>query len=440
MVDVGDLVAGCPQAALDALLSAADLDAVLDFGPEACGQPAAARLGVWRYQHGRPSSGPNCLWEFMQGQPSFEVVLSAALGGRRVVLERGLLRTRLDYGATLADALRHPIDWVARACRRELDPGRLEPYSASPKVEARMSWRAAAHGWRNHLRDALEDAFWYDRWHVGVREGGLDHLGALAEPAGFRWLPAPAGGYWADPFLDPVGGELLAEEFEYRPSRGRIVRLPLTSAAPARTVIQAAHHLSYPYTFEWDGQAYCLPESAAARQCRLFRLEPSGEAIPDRVLLEGVAVVDPTLFRHEGLWWLFFADKDVDPSLKLFAWYAEGLDGPWRPHRLNPLKCDAGSARPAGKPFTWQGQLHRPAQDCSRTYGGAVVIHAVHCLTPDRFEEHAMLRVEPAADWPYADGIHHLVVEDGRVLIDAKRREFDPLFWLRRRFGAPRRG
>ena len=42
---------------------------------------------------------------------------------------------------------------------------------------------------------------------------------------------------------------------------------------------------------------------------------------------------------------------------------------------LAAVKTDVRSARPAGTPFVYQGELYRPAQDCSRTYGGSIVIH-----------------------------------------------------------------
>ena len=55
----------------------------------------------------------------------------------------------------------------------------------------------------------------------------------------------------------------------------------------------------------------------------------------------------------------------------------------------------ARSARPAGPIFAHEGRLYRPAQDCSRTYGGAVVIHRIEALTPEIFREVAVARLDP---------------------------------------------
>src|SRR5213596_456309 len=55
--------------------------------------------------------------------------------------------------------------------------------------------------------------------------------------------------------------------------------------------------------------------------------------------------------------------------------------GPWRPHPGNPVKVDVRSSRPAGGPFLFGGNLYRPAQDCSRTYGGGITINRVTHLS-----------------------------------------------------------
>src|SRR5262249_1702872 len=127
----------------------------------------------------------------------------------------------------------------------------------------------------------------------------------------------------------------------------------------------------------------------------------------------------------------------------LHAYYAPAIDGPWTPHARNPLKRDAATARPAGRPFTVGDHLYRPAQDCSVTYGGAVHVMEIATLTPTTFVETLAPRLEPDPAWPYPDGLHHLVVDGTRVFIDAKRTTVDWLLPLRvrlppsrhRRFG-----
>ena len=130
--------------------------------------------------------------------------------------------------------------------------------------------------------------------------------------------------------------------------------------------------------------------------------------------------MDPTVLRHDGLWWLWGTSGDDEPDSKLFLWYAPDLWGPWRPHPGNPVKVDVRSSRPAGRPFLHEGSLYRPAQDCSRTYGGGITINRVTCLSPTEFREEAAVHVEPW-DRKYPSGIHTLVGDGALTVLDGKR-------------------
>src|SRR4029077_11227797 len=94
------------------------------------------------------------------------------------------------------------------------------------------------------------------------------------------------------------------------------------------------------------------------------------------------------------LWWLFAAAPPPLHTSVLHAYYAPAIGGPWSPHANTPLKRDAASARPAGRPFTIGDRVYRPAQDCSVTYGGAVSVMEIETLTPATFRETLALRLQ----------------------------------------------
>ena len=127
-------------------------------------------------------------------------------------------------------------------------------------------------------------------------------------------------------------------------------------------------------------------------------------------------------FGGGGDWGTFALRADA-------AWLP--LDGPWTPHAGNPIKRDAASARPGGRPFAIRDRFYRPAQDCSATYGGALHLMELLALTPTEFHERVALRLEPQRGWPYPDGLHHLVVDGTRVYFDAKRTHVDWLLWIK---------
>ena len=297
--------------------------------------------------------------------------------------------------------------------------------------------------WKLRRFGAAASSWWreathYDTWNVGVialdRDlVALEDLGRLPPP---RWLPEqPPLYYVADPFPFRDAGRdwLLVEEYGHpKGVRGRIARVDPNAAAPVfEPVIATRTHLSYPFTFSCDGQMYCAPESSAANGCTIYCLDESGRWRPMHHILTDRRLVDPTVFAHSGRWWLFANDTSGGGSLTLHAFSAPAIAGPWSPHPRNPLKVDRRSARPAGRPFVIGDQLYRPAQDCSRTYGGAVNVMAVDELTPDAFREHVALRLEPDPAWPYPDGLHTLVVAGRRIYIDAKRTRRDRVWWVK---------
>ena len=289
------------------------------------------------------------------------------------------------------------------------------------------------------LQALANELFRYDIWNVGVVRKTITTIDDLAELPEPVWLPpAPPLTYIADPFLVVRGGReaILAELYSHhRGGRGQIVRVFLDDRSDAlhyETVIDTPTHLSYPFPMHFGDEDYCIPETYRSGACVRYRLTPSGRFVFDRVLIDGIAAVDPTLVFHGGLWWLFCTDHQRGNNSLLLAFYSETPDGIWTPHPLNPIKCNLVGSRPAGPFFHLNDRLYRPAQDCSLTYGGAVVIHEVLALTPTAFDERPVITIRPDRSWPYPDGVHHLVVERDCVILDAKRTRYDWAYRLRR--------
>jgi hypothetical protein len=171
-------------------------------------------------------------------------------------------------------------------------------------------------------------------------------------------------------------------------------------SAPQR-VLEADHHLSYPFLFEHDGSLYMLPESAKNRSVELYRCVdfPLGWK-RERVLIDGLRLVDATLHRGNDRWWMFAnsaagESRNFDDELHLF--HAEKLTGDWQPHPRNPVKSDARSSRPAGHLYTRDGVLYRPAQVCVPRYGAGLAIQRVLKLTPQDYAERQVERLIPEA-------------------------------------------
>lgn len=273
-------------------------------------------------------------------------------------------------------------------------------------------------------------------WNIGIVDAPIAAFLAPGARPPVRWLSeGPRATYVADPFPFEVNGAavILAEGFDERVGKGYIAALDPEGRQAPRTVITSPYHMSYPYPIHHNGRTYCIPETGTARAVRLYEAVAFPHAWEHRAdLIAGFAALDATVFTYEGRWWLLCSEQDGTRGETLHAWHAPDLLGPWTPHAANPVKRDVGSARPAGTPFVHDGQLYRPSQDSTSTYGGAVKINRVIALTPTTFAEEAVVTVAPYADSPYPDGLHTLSAWGERTLIDAKRWAFVPAAFARR--------
>jgi hypothetical protein len=139
-----------------------------------------------------------------------------------------------------------------------------------------------------------------------------------------------------------------------------------------RIVLEEPFHLSYPLVLRDGGALWMVPESHAAGGVRLYRADdPASRWTFAATLLDG-ELVDPTVFEHDGRWWMFAA-APARRAVRLHLFVAPGIAGPWREHPRSPVvRDDAATARPAGRVVVQDGMLLRFAQDCSQRYGASV--------------------------------------------------------------------
>jgi hypothetical protein len=420
-----------------------DLDLILrfSFGIIKGKVLTAARYGVWSFHHGDERSfrgRPPGFWELYEGHAVVGAILqrlNERLDGG-VVLHRGFFRAfPHSYLRTRDEAFLGSAVWPSIVVRQILS-GDFDvvdaPASTTDSVVrrdptngtmVRFLTRQAVRYLSAQLRGTMKAAV----WTVGVVDMPIaDFLSQ--EPLEVRWLPEPGHGrYLADPFALEHDGKLIAlvEDYDYATHRGVISAVELGGDGRVEVVLDAGVHASYPYVFEEAEDIYCIPETYQANEVRLYR----AVEFPRRwelvtTLVDGMAALDATVFRHEGLWWLLCTDHAEGSNSKLHVFYASTLTGPWEPHALNPVKTDIRSSRPAGTPFVHEGALFRPAQDGSESYGGGVTMTRIDELTPTTFSEQVVNRIRPPASGRYRDGIHTVSALGDRTVIDGRRDTF----------------
>jgi hypothetical protein len=207
--------------------------------------------------------------------------------------------------------------------------------------------------------------------------------------------------YYSDPFPFQHRGRryIFVEEFGFATGRGCISVAAIDAngmASPPRVIIEEPHHLSYPFVFKHDGEIWMIPESGAANRIDLYR----AEQFPHRwrregALLEGVSGYDATLLRHDGRLWLLASLTRWNSTSwdNLGIFHASSLTGAWIPHTQNPVLLDATNSRAGGALFRHNGELLRPAQDCSRIYGGALTFNRLDTLNETDFRQTEVGRI-----------------------------------------------
>ena len=410
-----------------------------------------ARYGVWSYHHGDNlvnRGGPPGFWEVMEEDAttgSVLQILSEELDAGGVIYRSqaatspfSVTKNRTGYfWKSSTFVLRKLRDLHAEGAGTLVDP---HPHAGAPQAYsrrlyvtpdnreltphlARLITRYAREKWRGMTER--------DQWALAYRFTPNAPTGDVPDMAPFRFrqLVPPIDRFWADPFPLHIDGRfyVLFEELEFESPKGRICGIEIGPKGPIGEpvrVLEREFHLSYPYTFEWRGERFMIPESVGNRSVDLYRaVNAPYEWKFDRTLLADVSLLDATVVEIEGRWWMFAASVTRGGSRcdELDIYYAESPLGPWTPHKRNPVVSDVRHARPAGRPFQVDGQWYRPAQNCSRRYGYAITLRRIVRLDPNEFVEETVTSLTP--DWdPRVIATHTINAVDGLTLIDMQLR------------------
>lgn len=398
----------------------------------------AARYGVWSFHHGdetRYRGGPPGFWEIYEGNPVSGAILQRLTDrlDAGVILKRGYFKTcNYSYARNLNTLLDESAEWPARvvaAVRAGIDIQALPHSASTSRVYVRPSnlqmLRYFARLGRNIIARIIERGT-REEWNVGIVRQSVDEVVRGARARNVNWVPPIPDGWLADPMAVAADGAIavLCERMNLGTEKADIAAMEYSNErwSAHSTVIRTGCHASYPFIFAYDGQTYCVPETFEANEVRLYRARAfAKEWELVGTLLQDVPAVDSTVFEYGGLWWLFCTSAGHSGH-RLEAYYAPGPFGPWLPHAENPIKIDIRSSRPAGSPFWHRNSFYRPAQDCSRTYGGRIAINRVIDLTPKRFSEEVVSHFEPDPRERYGLALHTLSMVNGYCIIDGKRR------------------
>ena len=402
-----------------------------------------ARYGVWSFHpDDKKYRGiPPCFWEIYKGDPVTGVNLQRLTEklDSGVLLKEGFFKT-VDYShaKNLDQAYFENAKWPAEVCR-DIRNNSADYLNASPS-QTQAAILPLPNNFQtlfyfskillNFLKKKFSGFFRHEEWNIGIVNEPIHAFLSADAKLKVNWFPKRKKDYsLADPFAIAKDKKiyLFFEEFDYR-TRKMISCMEFKDHdffSQPNLIPNLFNNASYPYLLEYQGEIYCIPELWQTKEISLFK----AKEFPNRwvkvsTLVKDIAAVDSTVFQYEGRWWITCTTREEGANLKLFLWYASDLFGPWIPHAANPVKTDIRSSRPAGTPFVHNNNLYRPSQDCSRTYGGGIVINRVIRLTPTVFEEEQVAVVKYDSNYPYTDGTHTISSIGNITIVDGKRSVF----------------
>ncbi|WNS81214.1 hypothetical protein RRU94_10410 [Domibacillus sp. DTU_2020_1001157_1_SI_ALB_TIR_016] len=218
----------------------------------------------------------------------------------------------------------------------------------------------------------------------------------------------------ADPFLmqDENGYCLFFEVMNGETERGEI---GLATSEDGETwvydriVLKEDVHLSYPHVIKQGDDYYMIPESVEAEGIYLYKAASFPHEWQQVKKLVSGDYTDASLFQYNHKWWMYAAGLD---NKTLYLFWADELEGEWRPHPKSPLiKNDKSNSRPAGRVVIEDGRIYRYAQDDGPYYGHSIKGFEVTHLSEAGYEEKEIGVLLKGSgiegDWRQ-DGMHHI--------------------------------
>ena len=227
---------------------------------------------------------------------------------------------------------------------------------------------------------------------------------------------------------------VFAELYDRVLRRGVIGCCQLTEhgASSWKIVLNMPYHLSYPHIMQGEDAFYMIPESYVANEIGVFKaVEFPYKWEKCAVLKNDFCAVDSTVFELDGKqWMLTLRFCEGHEELTLFSLDEKGSVGG------TVVAADDLNKRPAGKPFTQDGKLIRPAQDCTESYGCALNFYEVTEVSENRYEERLVRKIRPEeirSDLKNTPaGLHTYNMSDSYEVVDLKEYELDWLFYIMR--------
>lgn len=346
------------------------------------------------------------------------------------------LTTSRPDGGLDTDALLLCSSWLPVELARAFRHGRFDrPRSASAGVDGTDS-REERVGELLGLWLKAEFREWRERnsetripgeWNIGILHQSIESLLSDESSTNVRWLSHPShGSHRVEPFgyLAPDGQlNVLYRKILRDGEPDSIARIRPKGDGVlkrSRTMLSTSASLGYPFVVQRPNGAHVVISYPHQQRTELFRVADTNDGLDHVLTLLDQALVNPTCLEYQGRWWLIGTDVDA-PDGVLHAFHAPTFEGPYTPHRNDPIKMTGSKCRPAGTLFVHGGELWRPSLDNTSPDAPTVILNRVTKLDPDGFSEEPFRTIHGFRGTYYANGIRSICGMGDITLIDGYR-------------------
>lgn len=248
-------------------------------------------------------------------------------------------------------------------------------------------------------------------WNIGFVNQSQGELIEKQKLGQIKWLKHTYCDRWfADPFIYKVTEDeiiVFVEECQISDNpKGILCELHVDKKSmrllKRYVLLELDTHLSYPAVIEADGTTYVYPENGASGGLKMYRYDEQNHKLVDPVCILNEAVADSTILFEEGFYYLI-ATLSNNSQHEAFLFKSDRLLGPFKKVQKSPVQNAFKCSRPAGNWIKKSKEIYRPAQDCSKRYGGAISLMKVESL--ERFKENRLFTISPES-FRYNRGIH----------------------------------
>ena len=261
-------------------------------------------------------------------------------------------------------------------------------------------------------------------WNIGFIEEGLKET-LTNNQHKIHWVKKRINDRWfADPFiLDVTDSEIiiLAEEFCYKVRRGRIARVVIDrntyEEKGFEIILDIPTHLSFPFIIRQNGKIYLMPENSASGCSTVYEYNDTTRSVTALHHLAEEPFADATIFEINGSSYLcttMLPDTN-STSTKIYSLDKDELKVI---ERIATVKFPIVCGRNAGEIFEVDGQLYRPAQDCTLRYGHGVILQRM-MLKDGVWSFKNEQKIYPNT-FRYNQGIHTFNNYKGLIVIDGR--------------------